>query len=375
MPTVRSYILLLGLLIASALPAAPFDPAEIEVTVLGVNHLLQGGLELPSKAIDDAREALAEFEADQVVVEWLHPSIDPATTHNYRPLGDPETLARLWGIDLETLEDQLRSIRELLSTGPKNTTAARLHLGKLTFLAGDPANAAYQWWRAGRFGADVEELGRLTHGNFAGHELEVFGFHLAERWGLEEVTPFDYQGIDADWGKTYSEMMRRAREIALEQVLNLSPSDPSWEEEEARFDSLLNSDTDAWIDRYGGDQRLQQLPRLANFRREMKQLFGDRAADFETATLGFMQTTEANDANRASYYDYLWNLPIANLGRKVVINYEQRNERMVDFIEEDARRLGSKRILVIVGFGHKTFLDTIFEHRGYRVVPSSRFVK
>lgn len=73
---------------AQDLPAAEqqvheFDPAQVEVVVVGTPHLSQMNPK-GKPAIDLIRRGLARFDPDHIAVEWLHPSIDPATTNNYQ---------------------------------------------------------------------------------------------------------------------------------------------------------------------------------------------------------------------------------------------------------------------------------------------------
>ncbi len=200
MPDFAPRAAMVRLVLIPLLLAAP-SPAPVEVLVVGCPHLLQ--MDPKDKpATDLIRRRLAEFEPDHVVVEWLHPSIDPASTGNYRPFEDLSVLAQLWGYHLSEVQAAAARTGEVLRTEAKHglpTAATRVELGKLYYLRRDRLNAGYQWWIAERLGADVGDLKHLTRDNFEGHELEVWGFPIAYGQGLEHITPFDYQGPDAAW--------------------------------------------------------------------------------------------------------------------------------------------------------------------------------
>lgn len=71
-------------------------------------------------------------------------------------------------------------------------------------------------------------------GNFEGHELRTFGFHIAREQGLEYLTPFDYQGPDAGseiWGETLDLLSARA----VRAKHGLEEGYPGWEERVEQF--------------------------------------------------------------------------------------------------------------------------------------------
>lgn len=52
----------------------------------------------------------------------------------------------------------------------------------------------------------------------------------------------------------------------------------------------------------------------------------------------------------------------------------RRNERMLNFALADVQRLGSRRVMILVGAGHKFAIEDLLRQRGYRVVPSAGYV-
>ena len=353
--------------------AEAFDPSRVEVLVLGAPHLWQSPARIGEEGLVRIRERLAAFAADHVVVEWLHPSIDPAATDNYEELGDPTTLARLWAVAL----DELPALRAEAERGLRerpDDASLRVRLGKLFYCQGDALNAGYQWWRAARLGSDTSELGNLTDENFAGHELEVFGFALAELAGLEYITPFDYQGEDAGWGNVFGELMTRATRIALGSALGLEPGEAGFEEEAQAFQELLYTDLDACRARYAKDRRVSALIGMIERQAALQASFEEQAANDPNGMFGFLQSPESIEQQRKLYYDDLWNMPFSGLGRQLVVNYERRNMKMVDFLEEDVRRSGARRVLVVVGGGHKLFLESLLTERGYALANAADWV-
>jgi hypothetical protein len=88
----------------------------------------------------------------------------------------------------------------------------------------------------------------------------------------------------------------------------------------------------------------------------------------------FYQSEEFVAQERRLYYESWTKVSIQGLGKKNVENFELRNKRMIDFMEEDVKALGTKRVLIIVGSGHKLFLEDQLKDRGYKIVPSSQFM-
>ncbi|MCD4748751.1 MAG: hypothetical protein K8R59_05185 [Thermoanaerobaculales bacterium] len=353
-------------------------PGQVDVVVIGCAHLMYlDPSDVP--ATDDILRALQEYEPDHMVVEWLHPSIDPASVDRYEPLGDLGTLARLWGYDLVNVEATLAETRTDLDSLKANglpEAAIRIEMGKLYYLGTDQLNAGYQWWIARNLGANVKDLERLTQNNFEGHELEVFGFAIARREGLEYITPFDYEGEDALWD--FGAVLNRTVEHAIKTKHGLKDGDKGFDEVAGEFgkafQAWLNSGDGAFLDQYGSIKEIVELVRFFDDRKKTEEA-NQRIKDATgIAAMRFNQSAEHMEQERHGYYDVIAGLSIDGLGRRLVGNFELRNRYMVDFLEQDIRELGSKRVMVIVGAGHKLFLEKILRERGYRIVPSMDFM-
>lgn len=387
----RSWFILIGIIIwVVAHSAAGEDakmkrnstvkitPEQVDIMVVGCAHLRY--LNPADKPVTSlVLGALEKYQPDHVAVEWLHPGIDQAPEDLYQPLGDLNTLAGLWGYDPAGVETALVETRKILDTlKEKNLpdTAMRIELGKLHYLSRDQLNAGYQWWTAHNSGAEVTELKRLTQNNFQGHELEVFGFAIARKQGLEYITPFDYQGKDAEWD--FGAVINRTLVLAIERKHGLKEGDAGFDDASENMGKLaqawLDSGDGTFLEQYGD---IKEVKELANFFEHQKQ---SRKRDSihkdltGIAAMRFKQSPEFLEDERSAYYDVIAGLSIDGLGRKLVENFELRNRHMADFLEQDIRQFGSRRVMVIVGAGHKLFLEEILRKRGYHIVPSLEFL-
>ena len=368
---------LLGVLVLTFLwcptAQAQWSPQNTQVMVLGTPHLWQ----MPENAVNDhvpaIRKRLLEFAPDMIALEWLHPSIAPETTSNYSKLGDKKTLAQLWDINASKLEALKSATRSSLSKSPSDPTEERILLGKLYYLEGDVLNAGYQWWLAAQSGSEGEELRNLTNKDFEGHELEVFGFHLARELDIESVTPFDYQGADADWNHAFGELVENVARVAIPDTQ--STDQKLLKKKRADFLEQMNSDPSRWLREHGKNPKIQSFAKVLRSITEIKGSLDDFGKKNDYGLIGHMQSPPFANGQKQLYYDQLFNVSLAGLGRQLVVNYERRNEKMVNFVIRDAKRQNAKRILIIVGVGHKLFLDAIFRRQGFQLIDSNEFLK
>lgn len=358
----------------AAQDASGFVPSEVDVAVIGSPHLLQ----MPAAArptTDSVLRKLMRFEPDLVVVEWLHPSIDPATTGNYRPFENRPELAQLWGYDLAELASSTSLTRAQLESAKesaRSTAAIRVELGKLLYLAGDRLNAGYQWWMADQAGADVDNLASLTNENFEGHELEVWGFPIARERGLEYLTPFDYQGDDAAW--IWDDIVERVATHLVEVEHGLEQGDPGWDAAMGRYFTTLQAQVaggdSTWSREYGDIREGREFLEVVSIWTTRRGARTQPADANGIAMMRRLQSPEYMAEKRRMYDDVFPRISLDGLGRRLVDNWLLRNERMVDFVAQDARRLGARRVLILVGEGHKPFIDAELRERGYRVASA-----
>lgn len=351
--------------------------SPVTVMVLASPHLRGRGSTAPPIAIERIRSSLRRFAPDHVVVEWLHPSIDPSSVFNYASRGDLPTLARLWGVPSDSVSSRLESARSALADFKTNgtpTAAVRIYLGKLYYLMNDQLNAGYQWWRASEEGGDVQDLARLTRQNFRGHELRELGFWIARVQDLEYLTAFDYQGPDAG-SEVWGLMLERLSERAVQRLHGTAPGDPSYERLTAEFDSLRRAferNGDAGLESKFGTVRevAEYIETWQGFQREA----GLTPEESDGLTLfRWYQSPEYAASERRIQRQLIPNISIDGLGEARWQGIHRRNMRMVDFAEADIKRIGARRVLIIVGSGHKFDLEDILRERGYQVVSSSVF--
>lgn len=361
----------------AAAPAQGIDepaPAQVEVVVIGSPHLRQMD-EADRPATDGVLPKLQRFEPDLVVVEWLHPSIDPATTGNYRPFTDRVDLARRWGLDLGGLDSSITRVRAVIDSAKRsdgNTDSLRVELGKLLYLSGDRLNAGYQWWIAEQGGPQVDSLKPLTRDNFEGHELEVWGFPVAHAQGHEYLTPFDYQGDDAAWN--WDEIVERVAVHLISEKHGLEPGDTGWEAAVERYGAMLGAQVagadSVWLREYGDIAEAREFLEVVTIWTARRAAQGPEPERDGLAMLRRIQSPGHIADKRRMYDDVFPRISLDGLGRRLVDNWLRRNERMVDFVDQDIRRLDARRVLILVGEGHKPFLDDELRERGYQVVSA-----
>lgn len=372
-------------LLFSSVPTQPIingaqviDRSGIEVMVFGTPHLRRHNFEAEPISVDLIRQSLAKYKPDHVVVEWLHPSIKPESTRNYSSYGDLESYAQLWGYEHKGAHEEIYKVTQTVMSLKKQGLPVkdlRLKLGKLYYLIRDKLNAGYQWWLAWEDGADVAEFQQLTRNNFERHELRIYGFHIARQQGLEYITPFDYQGEDAAWlgGKVWVAL----RDHLLKVKHGVEPGDPGWDElskqYEKEYDALDHGDMTI-VEKYGDIKEAKERLAVSAFwevtQRRKRQIDNSDGLGY----MRYLQSEEFLQSEKEMYYTYWAGVSIGGLGKKNVENYELRNKNMVDFMEADIDRMGSKRVLIIVGSGHKLFLENELKKRGYTIVPSSGFM-
>ena len=368
----RALAIAAALLLDGAVRAAG---PPVEIMVFGTEHLNLVDQTKNPIAIDKVRDALAKFEPDLIVLEWLHPSVDRAAAFNYAPLGDGPTLRRLWGMTDATADAaRIAALKAEIAATP-DAAAARIELGKLLYLSGDQLNAAYQWWRADRAGADIGDLKRLSRNNMAGHEIGVWGFEIAAARGHEYVSPFDYQGTDIG-SEVWGQMLEALRERGLRHD-GLAPGAPGYEAAATAFDTAREAfeagTSDAWLDRYG------RLPEIAEYARAWRgfSLFAERRPPPDPAGLAMVRWLQSDDhlaVERRVNDELVRQISIDGLGAKRGEGNIERNRRMAHFARQDIERLHARRVLVIVGATHRYFLKPIFEEMGLKWVPASRYV-
>lgn len=363
---------------SSTRPGDAFDPGAVDVMVVGAPHLThREASDMPATEL--IRGGLARFEPDHVVVEWLHPSIDPATTNMYDPFDGLPMLARLWDYDAASVDSSLAHTRALLDEQKRlglPAGATRIELGKLYYLSHDRLNAGYQWWIADRQGADVNDLRHLTRDNFEHHEFEIWGFPIAHEQGLEYITPFDYQGEDGAWIWMDIVMAVAAHALAVEH--GIEQGDEGWDaafEQYARgLEAWANEGDPTWFDRYADIEEVAEFAEVVRIWTERRATDPPMMGPPGLSEMRYNQSAAHTEEKRYMYDEVFPMISLDGLGQRLVDNFLLRNRRMIDFVEADVRRLGSTRVMIIVGESHRPFLEADLERRGYHIVPAAEFI-
>jgi len=91
------------------------------------------------------------------------------------------------------------------------------------------------------------------------------------------------------------------------------------------------------------------------------------------ALFRWYHSPEYEASERRIHRELIPHISIDSLGHARWHGIHRRNARMVEFAEADIVRLGARRVLIIVGSGHKFDLEDIFRARGFQVIASSAF--
>ena len=208
---------------------------------------------------------------------------------------------------------------------------ATCRAARLFFLQRDQVNAAYRWAGADCPAERDSAVGSMV-AHLSEHEMGRIAFPVARSSGVERIVSFDYQGEDARWFMSFE---------YLEKI-----SEEGGPAVKAEVDSLMAA--------------------VKSFR--------GRAAEFEkshglTAILRRRNSDVWIDAQERLYEQVMPRLSHENAGRRQTDNYWLRNREMFSNIEEAVARRGDvDRILVVVGAGHKYFLDELARKAGWRWV-------
>lgn len=290
-----------------------------EILILGTPHLSQAERSFPPAATDSVVEALERYRPDMVAVEYLPASWPEGKGRDYRPGFDLTEYARRWDAPdagSATLSDSARA------------ADSRCRGARFYFLQRDLVNAAYRWTAAdcsaerdSAIGAFLSDIGE--------HEMVRIAFPVARSAGVERVVSFDYQGEDARWfiSPGYLKSLAGEGGPGVEaQVDSLTAEMEAFRAREAEFEE---------------NHGLTEILRRRNS--------------------GFWL-----DEQERVYEEVLPRLSHRDAGRRQTENYWLRNREMFANIRAAADQRGDvERILVVVGAGHKYFLDELAREAGW----------
>jgi hypothetical protein len=298
------------------------------VLILGTSHLAQDDYDYAESAFDRVTDTLAAFEPDMVVVEYLPPDYPRGKGRDYRPDLDLAAYADAWNLTF----DEADSIRTAYRTGA--TPSDPCLLAKTYLLNDDLSNAHYHAQPH-----DCPDLDRIepiqdwmTRNNE--HEMAQIGYPVARQNGVRQLVPFDYQGDDAEWflHRRGIEVLKSGRIDALWAFWPIVPRVGSAVRE---LDRHTNSPDDSLVD----------MLRFSN----SPDYIGLQYWAYETV---FPTITWRGDS----------------LGAKQTQNYWLRNRRMFENMQTAIENWDAERVLVIVGAGHKYFLDELTREADYHWV-------
>lgn len=290
-----------------------------EILILGTPHLSQGGRDYPPAATDSVVEALERYRPDMVVVEYLPPEWPEGEGRDYRPDFDLTEYARRW----DAPDASPAALADSARAADSPCRGARLF-----FLQRDLVNAAYRW-TAADCAAERDSAVEAFVSDIGQHEMARIAFPVARSAGAERVVSFDYQGEDARWFVSPGYLQTLAKE--------------GGPEVEAQVDSLTAA----------------------------MEAFRAREAEFEeshglTEILRRRNSGFWLDEQERLYEEVLPRLSHEDAGRRQTENYWLRNREMFANIRAAADRRGDvERILVVVGAGHKYFLDELAREAGW----------
>lgn len=305
--------------------SAPADAGSPSVLTLGSSHFAQEDYGFAQQEFDEVVEALAQFDPDMVMVEYPPPDWPPGEGRDYRPEFDLGFYAESWGM---SLDDAAAIVERYRQDGHGDD--APCQLGQAYFLQRDLANALYQWhgrdcsevWRHEEIREWLEYMAESEHARIA--------VPVARRSGVPELVSMDYQGEDAAWF-IYDEGLELLQSGRLRTLIDFWPVLP-----------VVGTTARAWQSHQRGHQdSLEALLQRLN--------------------------SPAHIAMQYWVYEIVYpRVDYQEIGQRQTDAYWLRNERMFDMMQASIEAQDPERVLVVVGAGHRYFLDELVYEQGYR---------
>jgi hypothetical protein len=348
-------------LAGGAMAEEMFDPrsyqarlagAPTQIFVLGTPHLSGTAEDWDPAALEPLLERLARFQPDVITIEalsgqavsalWRYRPVygETATDYGGRIMIMAASASVGTGLDMPEAEAEARRLLRAWPEAP--APAQRRRLAALFAAAGDPHSALVQWWRLDpaerRAGDGVNSAlaAQLDEYEARRNENHLIGSRLAARLGLERVHPIDAQDDDV-----------------------FTP------EQSAAFGTQIFEPTAA---RFRADPRVRDLIEAVN-----RLGSGEQALD----SYRRVNAPAATSAGAELEWQAMVEQPTAgDLGRIRLAGWEVRNLRMVANIRQAASGAPGGRVLVIVGAGHKVWLEAYLRMMAdVRVVDSADILR
>ena len=299
----------------------PVSEEDRSVLILGVPHFAQMDQDYPSEAFDEVVDALAGFAPDLVAVEYLPPDWPRGEGRDYRPNLDVDSYAEAWRLTANRADTIVES--GVAADGP-------CELGRAYLLTFDLANAYHHWAAHGCDELTADDDLTAWSTQLAEHEIALIASPVAWDSDVASLVSFDDQGDDARW-------------FIHDEALTLD---------------AVTSPGDLW-------QMLPHLNQRARQHSAHTEAHDDRLADL-------LHHLNSPEQIALQYWGYEQALPQIevrdHVGERQRDSYWRRNERMFDRLHAAVEDQEADRILVVVGAGHRYFLDELARDHGYRWV-------
>ncbi len=308
-----------------------------QVLVLATPHLSGTPDGWDAANLEPLLDRLAAFRPDAILIEglsgesvdalWRYREIYPnvATTYGGRIMNMATLTRHAIQMDLPEAEAE---VRRMLADWPAEPSAAqRRRLAALFVAAGDPHSALVQWWRLAPEDRVAEDgissalLTSLNEYDARKNENHQIGVRLAVRLGLERVYPTDDHSSD-DTGDAFSE----------------------------DFEAFYNG---GWGAEVMANEAFRPL-------REAAQNLNTPAQALATYRMLNRPATGRLDSD-GQWLTMIDRASPNHVGRARVAYWEARNLRQVAHIREVTARYPGRRVLVIVGSGHKPWFDAYLD--------------
>lgn len=315
----------------------PPKAGSTSVLVLGTPHIGLRDREYTRREIDHVTTALSAYDPDMLVVEQLPPEHPRGKGTDYRPALNLDSLSQAWGYS----SGKADSIRQAFRRG-SGEPERPCRLAKVHLLNYDLANAHYYASSVRHTNTDtgsdgctdlrqIESLQQYFEALSQGEAGRV-GYPVAQANGIRRLVPFDYRGADAQWFIQHSllDAVKSGKVWALWHFWPVVPNVGSTYQEDRAHRA-------GHQDCYADELRFYNSPEwiaLQYWSYEKK----IQGIDWEGRSLGEGQ----------------------------VENYWRRNRKMFKRMQEAVEAQDPERVLVIVGSGHKYFLDELTRADGHR---------
>lgn len=327
----------------SATAAEPtFDPGQYkkqlvgeptQILVLGSPHLSGTPEGWDPAVLEPLLTRLAAFRPNVITLEtlpgqaisaaWQNRHIDPGSARPYGGRVMMLAAAGSAGTGLDMAEAEAEAAKLLSGWPATPTPAQRRRLAALFATAGDPYSALVQWWRLDPVerktgdGIGTTLVAQLTEHERRKNENHLLGSRLASRLGLERVFPTDAQEGDAMTPEQIKIYLRELFDPAVKRL-----------QENPRFGPQMKA-----MDNMNTPEGALGVYRLAN-----SPAISRVQADIEWGGAIDRPTTQ-------------------DVGRIRMAMWEVRNLRMAANIRQAMAAHPGERVLVIVGAGHKLWLE------------------